>query len=596
MRSTRRAAATVAVTGSLVAALLAAAGTANGAAELRLSSAGAANPKAPGLTSPNRLSPELAAIVRAQGSGLVENPQDGIGYYGYDSVNNTPPLIPVLGGPPPFAEARKTEPDKNAYLELTGQRGPDPSYDYGTRFLFQGHEGGAPGYVTRVNLDADPAHRVTLLATRNGTDQPLPTFDGVTWDPFAKKLLMTAEKGCSGGVWTGDADYRAGATFTEMPALGKGGYEGIQTASDGSIWIVEDIGGKTDPNTKAKPPNSYVYRFTPTTKGELSTGKLEALQVLRSDNATPMTTAETFSQDIKDLHTYGRKFTTRWVTVRDTTEANKTSTFCASELAKTAKATPFKRPENGVFRPGTGFGEFYFTETGDTNLDSTANNGSGGFGGVFRLTQNGPSAATGTIDPFYLGDKEHTGFDNIQFATDTQLMVVEDAGDTLHTQRNALDSGYLFDASKDQPTQGAPLRFLAEGRDPSATIDSALGDAKTAGFANSGDNEITGIHVSDGDPSSAGLLGAKVPAPFTQGWRVFFTQQHGDNVTYEVIPNATGTGSGNVVRLPSGGVETGEGGTAGVEHGREFTLGGLALLAVGGTGVLVIRSRRSRRS
>lgn len=82
MRSTRRAAATVAVTGSLVAALLAAAGTANGAAELRLSSAGAANPKAPGLTSPNRLSPELAAIVRAQGSGLVENPQDGIGYYG----------------------------------------------------------------------------------------------------------------------------------------------------------------------------------------------------------------------------------------------------------------------------------------------------------------------------------------------------------------------------------------------------------------------------------------------------------------------------------------------------------------------------------
>jgi hypothetical protein len=44
------------------------------------------------------------------------------------------------------------------------------------------------------------------------------------------------------------------------------------------------------------------------------------------------------------------------------------------------------------------------------------------------------------------------------------------------------------------------------------------------------------VHVSDGDPSAAGLLGAKVPELFQQGWRWFYTQQHGDNATYEVIP------------------------------------------------------------
>ena len=49
--------------------------------------------------------------------------------------------------------------------KLKGLKGADPSYDYGTHFLFQGHETGSPGYVTRVNLDADTAHRVTLLAT-----------------------------------------------------------------------------------------------------------------------------------------------------------------------------------------------------------------------------------------------------------------------------------------------------------------------------------------------------------------------------------------------------------------------------------------------
>lgn len=588
----KRAVVALAASGGVVAAVLAAAGTASAQGEFGLSSAGAANPKAPGLTSPNRLSPELAAIVRAQGSDLVENPQDGIGYYGYDSVNNAPPLIPVLTGGAPSAEAKKTEPDKNTYLKLTGQRGPDTSYNYGTRFLFQGHEGGAPGYITRVNLDADPAHRVTMLATRDDKGQPLPTFDGSTWDPFTKKLLMTAEKGCTGGVWAGDANYTAGATFAELPALGKGGYEGIQTASDGSVWIVEDIGGKTDPNTKAKPSNSYVYRFTPTTKGDLSTGILQALQVLRGDNTTPMATADPVGQDIKDLHTYGNKFTTRWVTVRDTTATNKTTTFCASELAKAAKATPFKRPENGVFRPGTDFGEFFFTETGDTNLDSTANNGFGGFGGVFRVTQNGPSAMTGTIDPFYLGDKDHTGFDNIQFATNNKLMVVEDAGDTLHTQRNALDSGYLFDVGKNQADQ-APLRFLAEGRDPSATIDSGLRDAKAPDFANSGDNEITGIHVSDGDPSPAGLLGAKNPAPFTQGWRVFFTEQHGDNVTFEVLPNSKGSSN----RVPIGGVEAGAGGAAagGAAAGNSavpVSLVGGAMLAAG---AVVLARRRVRR-
>ena len=41
---------------------------------------------------------------------------------------------------------------------MRGLKGADPDYDYGTHFLFQGHEGGPAGYMTRVNLDADYAH------------------------------------------------------------------------------------------------------------------------------------------------------------------------------------------------------------------------------------------------------------------------------------------------------------------------------------------------------------------------------------------------------------------------------------------------------
>ncbi len=93
----------------------------------------------------------------------------------------------------------------------------------------------------------------------------------------------------------------------------------------------------------------------------------------------------------------------------------------------------------------------------------------------------------------------------------------------------------MFDVRADYSSPAyTPVRPIAEGRDASATIDSAL--SGTAGLQHDGDNEITGFHVSDGDPGLDGILGAKVPHPFHDGWRVFWTQQHGDNVAWEVLP------------------------------------------------------------
>jgi hypothetical protein len=73
--------------------------------------------------------------------------------------------------------------------------GADPTYTYGAHFLFQGHEGGAGGnsYVTRANLDADAAHKVTVLATNDVNGNPIKTIDGSTWEPFARRLLLTTE-------------------------------------------------------------------------------------------------------------------------------------------------------------------------------------------------------------------------------------------------------------------------------------------------------------------------------------------------------------------------------------------------------------------
>jgi len=540
-RFTRRAAGALAVAaagGATFAALVAA----DPSHSPVLSHVPSANQRAAGYSPASRLSPELQQLTWAQGSTALENPDGIVTHYGYE--NDTPsadnPALPqMLPTPANPTEAKKNEPDKNTYLVFKrGLAGGDPGYDYGTHFLFQGHEAGTPGLITRINLDADAAHRVTLLATKDSAGKPLATIDGSTWDPFAHRLLFTTES-ASAPTYAATADYPS--TVEDVSgALGRGGYEGIQDDSEGNLWIVEDIGGPNKHGTPARQPNSFVYRYVPRHPGDLHNGRLEALQVLNGAGQ-PITFESQAALQAPDqvlVHSYGHELDTRWVTVHDTA-TDGSAPFNANVAAKAAHATPFKRPENGLFRPGSGFREFFFDETGDTNATSpedgdpnTGAGGAGGWGVVQRLVQRSPSANTGKLTAFYVGNRAHTGLDNTAFLSRDKVTFVEDAGETLHQQRNALDSGFVFDVTTDYSNPARqPVRWLAEGRDASATLDAANG-----GFGkNDQDNEITGTHVSDGDPSAGGILGAKVPHLFHDGWRWFYTQQHGDNPTYEVV-------------------------------------------------------------
>ncbi|MDP9283926.1 MAG: DUF839 domain-containing protein, partial [Actinomycetota bacterium] len=513
------------------AAVFAAVGGAAGPDSPRLTDVPSANTRSIGYAPASKLATELQQVVVAQGSIKLENPQGSITNYGYEndvsSVDNAavPQMVPAGAAQ---TEAQKTEPDKNIYLVFKrGLAGADAGYDYGTHSLYQGHElaatvaGKKQGYITRINLDADAAHRVTLLAKEDTTGAPISTIDGSTWDPFAQRLLFTTES-ASAPTYAATPDYPS--TVEDVSgALGRGGYEGIQNDSDGNIWIVEDIGGANKPGTTSKIPNSFIYRYIPAHPGDLVNGKLQALQALNAAGA-PITVESQTAVNAPDqvaLHSYRQSTATKWVTVHDTA-VDGNAPFNANAAAKAAHATPFKRPENGVFSPGTHFGEFYFTETGDTNATSVENDTAGGWGSLFKLTQSGPSALTGRISVFFKGTQAVTGLDNIAFLSRGQLGAVEDAGDLLHGQRNALDSAYSFDVDADYSNaQNQPVRWLAEGRDASATIDAAAG-----GFGkNDGDNEITGLHVSDGDPGVEGILGAKNPNLGDKKWRWFYTQQ-----------------------------------------------------------------------
>jgi hypothetical protein len=514
-----------------------------------------ANPKIVGRAVPSVLTPELEQSIVAQGAMVLENPSAYFTNYGYDADG---PMLPAPGdvqAPGHNVEASKTEPDKNTYLVLHNQHGPDANYDYGRHFLYQGHELGVPdpvthqsmGYITRINLDADGAHRITLLASQDSLGNSLPVFDGSTWDPWANRLLMTAEGASGGGVWQATIDFPS--TVEGLTGiLGQGGYEAIQNDNQGNLIIVEDASGAHGAvNTHARQPNSFLFRFLPSNRFDLKQGgRLQALQVMSLANPgqpivfhAGQADADILSQDTRDLHTYGLSFITHWVTIHDTS-VDGTAPFDANARAKTLLATPFKRPENGLWRPGSQFTEFFFDETGDTDQNTEAGSQYGGFGSVMKWTRT--SANDGVLRLFYQSDVDHTAFDNCAFWDARHIVFVEDRGDTLHTQHNALDSAFLFDttANYGNPSTPAPVRILAEGRDTSATIDSALGAIGGSGFQNDGDNEITGFHISDGDPGIFGVLGFQVPRPFRDGWRVFYTQQHGDNFTWEITPASFG--------------------------------------------------------
>ncbi len=490
----------------------------------------------------------------ANGNDALENPAGIFTRYGYldDSALQTD------------KQPTKTEPDQNTYLvSRHSPGGPTPGYDYGHRFLIQGHEvfsnPGAPqrAYITRINLDVkDPAHRITLLnpLAKDATDSGVRSMDGSTYDPFNGLLLFTAEAGNGGGVvsqslkWSGTT---APAVVNYDGSMGKAGYEGIDNDKLGNLILVEDTGGIGVTPSGVKQPNSFVFRFKPQSPGDLTKGKLQVLQV--SVNGSPIVFHDSTTQGaaaakddalgaaILALHS-GQTQQAKWVTIHDTA-VDGTTAFDANALAKAKQGTPLKRPENGKFVPGTDFRSYVVAETGDTSKPAGDEPGAAeraAWGALLRIDMPKAGADTATVKALVVGDQTHASFDNVTFLDKKTVLVSEDRGDTLHQQANALDSLWSFDITQPLDKINADAkRLIAQGRDPEATGDVAIREPTPTPplTHNDGDNEVTGIHVSDGSTGFDGILGAKDPsnAGGYSPWRIFVTGQHGANITYEIV-------------------------------------------------------------
>jgi hypothetical protein len=502
----------------------------DGVGDIRIGVANAVTPT-PGVAQASQIDPEFAVRLVVRGTDPIENPSGVITTFGQ------------------LANGAHTEPDQNTFIVFKkSPGGPTPGFNYGHRFLYQGHENaGNLAFLTRINLDVtDPAHRITLLTPVNPDGLTnLNRIDGSTYNPFNNTLLFTEENSV-GLDGTGNVIQITTSwppVLTRLgPFFGLGGWEGIHPDDQGVIYLQEDIGGATAPaNTlatvdgqpnvplrRARQPNSFVYRYIPKNPRRLEDGgKLQALQVIIDGN--PITFhADDIIGDIiapaqRKLHSPDRIWWIKWVTVHES-KAGDTTPFVATAAAKAAGATPFKRPENMAWLPGSKFRTFFFTATGDTDAPTgqvPQLAARGAWGAIFRvdLFDDDPRhdddrrKGDGTISTFVLGDEQHTSFDNLAFANDRQLLASEDRGDTLHQQLQKFDSVWAFDVEN-----GKAVRFIALGRDA------------TSAAAGNDNNEPTGVFVSSGSPRDDELLGTKESLDDARG---FYTQQHGNGDVFE---------------------------------------------------------------
>ena len=181
-----------------------------------------------------------------------------------------------------------------------------------------------------------------------------------------------------------------------------------------------------------------------------------------------------------------------------------------------ASARRSSGPRTACSVPARSFREFFFTETGDTNaLTEAGARATAASAALFKLSQQPPFGQPGHAEAVLPGRRRaHRLRQHRVLVTKDRLVVGRGRGrHAAHAAQRArlglalrrtarlLESG--------QPADPDPRPGPRRRRPPSTRRCSAR-----HGFQNDGDNEITGIHVSDGDPAWSASSARRSRTPF----------------------------------------------------------------------------------
>jgi sugar lactone lactonase YvrE len=210
------------------------------------------------------------------------------------------------------------------------------------RFLYRTHEVRAALDLDGNGVPEGPYGSLSVTDLETGVTKELvrradwEALDGIKWTPwgtllFAEEVVTAAFRdpavpqaqcGLLYEVTLDPQDPSVATSVTARPAVGSVSHEGIAIDSSGDVYTIDEFA------------SGGIYRFTPDRRGDLSSGRLYALEVIGFDFAS-------FNPSNPDLTTDARTGKARWVPLdRTQVQVN------ARVAAQAANGTPWGRPED----------------------------------------------------------------------------------------------------------------------------------------------------------------------------------------------------------------------------------------------------------
>ena len=463
---------------------------------------------------------------------------------------------------------------------IDGLSGPDRELRLRRALPLQGSRERRPGRPSRSAPAGRPSmaahahaststptapHSVTLLATQ--TDARAPSAE----DRRLRAGIRSPEAALHDGDRLRDTSLRASRrslrlrsirrrrtsrlrSGTSPNVIGRAGFEGVQNDDEGQP--LPRRGRRRGQrqrraNARTKQPNSFFYRFKPKRprepagrrdapgasgdrRREPAQGFTQPASSSRRGRPPPrrtLTSPAPTRRGYVALHQYGTTLPTKWIDISTTTLVNAVSPAPTTTRSPRPRARPRSSgPRTSRSAPLAASGRSASTRpaTPTTAPAPAAARAESQPARVHDAERHGrlhdglqadPVAERATRARFRCSTaatRRTAGFDNVAFLSQDQIAFVEDAGDTLHA-----------------PAQRARLRATVLGRRPGLLArcpagslprrgprrggDDRLGPLGLGGFQNDGDNEITGLYVSDGDTEQAAGCSARSSPKLLEG-------------------------------------------------------------------------------
>jgi hypothetical protein len=297
------------------------------------------------------------------------------------------------------------------------------------RYLYRTHEVGSNGSLSVVDLETGEAK---IIAQREDWRR----LDGLCWTPWG--TLLFAEETGGGRLFEAFLDPDDPTTITRVEERREVGilrHEGIEARADGTVFVIDELNGGS------------IYKFEPTTRGDLSDGRLYALKLTGLSDAEQKWNSATYS---------GKVGAFEWVAL-DMDQV----VVDADAAANAVNATEFGRPEDVEVIGST----LYVANTSEDRVVAIDLNKD-------VLTSFVQAGVNAPVEDRNAGVTGFNSPDNLAQGPDGRLWIVEDnyasdiwAADQDTDQDGTADKVELFASLKDT---GAEISGIYFGKDPKA--------------------------------------------------------------------------------------------------------------------------------